>query len=31
MRDGDTFAVAVEPPSGASPLLRLVAYTGRRI
>jgi uncharacterized protein (TIGR03086 family) len=31
MRDGDTFALAVEPPSGASPLLRLVAYTGRRI
>lgn len=31
MRDGDTFALAVEPPSDASPLTRLVAFTGRRI
>jgi uncharacterized protein (TIGR03086 family) len=31
MRDGDTFAAAVEPPAGASPLVRLVAFTGRRV
>ena len=30
LRDGDTFAAAVEPPDGASPIERLVAYTGRR-
>ncbi len=31
MRDGDTFAAAVEAPAGASPMERLVAYTGRRV
>ena len=31
MRDGDTFAAAVEPPPDASPLVRLVAFTGRSI
>ena len=31
MRDGDTFAVAVEPPVGASPLVQLVAFTGRHV
>lgn len=31
MRDGDTFAAAVEPPAGASPLVQLVAFTGRRV
>lgn len=31
MRDGDTFAAAVEPPADASPLVRLVAFTGRRV
>ena len=30
LRDGDTFAAALEPPEGASPIERLVAYTGRR-
>ena len=30
LRDGDTFASAVEPPAGASTLVRLVAFTGRR-
>jgi uncharacterized protein (TIGR03086 family) len=30
LRDGDTFAEAVEPPAGASPIERLAAYTGRR-
>jgi uncharacterized protein (TIGR03086 family) len=29
LRDGDTFTTAVEPPSGATPIERLVAYTGR--
>jgi len=29
MRDGDTFADPVEPADGASPLLQLVAFTGR--
>ena len=29
MRDGDTFAAAVEPPADASSLVRLVAFTGR--
>lgn len=31
MRDGDTFAAPVDPPSGASPLVQLVAFTGRRV
>ena len=31
MRDGDTFAAAVVPPAGASPLVQLVAFTGRDI
>jgi uncharacterized protein (TIGR03086 family) len=31
MRDGDTFAAAVEAPAGASPLVQLVAFTGRRV
>ncbi|MEY2432657.1 MAG: hypothetical protein QOC92_2382 [Acidimicrobiaceae bacterium] len=31
MRDGDTFAAAVEPPAGASPLVQLVAFTGRNV
>lgn len=31
MRDGDTFADAVDPPVGATPIERLVAFTGRRI
>ena len=31
MRDGDTFAAAVEPPPDASPLLRVVAHTGRQV
>ncbi len=30
LRDGDTFAEAVEPASDATPIERLVAYTGRR-
>lgn len=30
MRDGDTFAAATDPPAGASPLVRLVAFTGRQ-
>jgi uncharacterized protein (TIGR03086 family) len=30
LRDGQTFADAVEPPAGASPMDRLAAYTGRR-
>ena len=30
LRDGDTFAAAVEPPTDASPIVRLVAFTGRR-
>ena len=29
MRDGDTFADPVDPPSGASPIERLAAFTGR--
>jgi uncharacterized protein (TIGR03086 family) len=28
-RDGDTFAAEVEPPGGATPLERLVAFSGR--
>lgn len=31
LRDGDTFAAAVEPPSGATPIERLVAFTGRQV
>ncbi len=31
MRDGDTFADAVEPPVGAAPIERLVAFTGRQL
>ncbi|MEX2267861.1 MAG: TIGR03086 family metal-binding protein [Acidimicrobiia bacterium] len=31
MRDGDTFAAAVDPPVGASPLVQLIAFTGRRV
>ncbi len=31
MRDGDTFANAVEPPVGATPIERLVAFTGRSV
>jgi uncharacterized protein (TIGR03086 family) len=30
LRDGQTFAAAVEPAAGASPIERLAAYTGRR-
>lgn len=30
LRDGQTFGDAVEPADGASPIERLVAYTGRR-
>jgi uncharacterized protein (TIGR03086 family) len=30
LRDGQTFADAVEPPDGATPIERLAAYTGRR-
>lgn len=29
LRDGQTFGPAVEPPAGATPIERLVAYTGR--
>ena len=31
MRDGDTFAQATQPPDDATPLLRLVAFSGRTI
>jgi uncharacterized protein (TIGR03086 family) len=31
MRDGETFAAEVEPPSDVSPLLRVVAFTGRQV
>ena len=31
MRDGDTFADETEPPAGATPIQRLVAFSGRRI
>jgi len=31
MRDGDTFAMATEPPSGATPIERIVAFTGRTV
>jgi uncharacterized protein (TIGR03086 family) len=30
LRDGRTFAAAVEPPADASPIEKLAAYTGRR-
>ena len=30
LRDGDTFAEAVEPPASSTPIERLVAFTGRR-
>ena len=30
LRDGETFGPEVEPPDGATPIERLVAYTGRR-
>ena len=31
MRDGDTFAAAVAPPAGATPIEALAAFTGRNI
>jgi uncharacterized protein (TIGR03086 family) len=31
LRDGDTFAAATEPPADATPLERLVAFTGRTV
>lgn len=31
LRDGDTFALATEPPAGATPIERLAAFTGRTI
>jgi uncharacterized protein (TIGR03086 family) len=31
MRDGDTFAAAVEPAPSATPIERLAAFTGRRV
>lgn len=31
MRDGDTFAAPVDPPADASPLVQLVAFTGRQV
>jgi hypothetical protein len=31
MRDGDTFAAAVEPHAGATPIEQLAAFTGRTI
>jgi uncharacterized protein (TIGR03086 family) len=31
LRDGDTFAAATSPPAGSSPLLQLVAFTGREV
>ena len=31
MRDGDTFAQATEPPVNATPLLQLVAFSGRAV
>jgi len=30
LRDGETFAPAAKPPEGATPIERLVAYTGRK-
>jgi uncharacterized protein (TIGR03086 family) len=31
MRDGDTFAAAVEPPADATAMERLAAFTGRTV
>jgi hypothetical protein len=31
LRDGQTFATAVEPPPSATPIQRLAAYTGRQV
>lgn len=31
MRDGDTFAAAVEPAADATPIVRLAAFTGRAV
>ena len=31
MRDGDTFAAAVEPPAGSTPIEQLAAFTGRTV
>ena len=31
LRDGDTFGPAVTPPTDATPIERLVAFTGRRV
>jgi uncharacterized protein (TIGR03086 family) len=31
LRDGDTFAAATTPPSGATPIEQLVAFTGRTV
>ncbi len=31
LRDGDTFAAAADAPSGATPIERLAAYTGRAV
>ena len=31
LRNGDTFALAVEPPASATPIQRLVAFTGRSL
>ena len=31
MRDGDAFAEPVEPPTSATPIERLAAFTGRRV
>jgi len=31
LRDGDTFATATQPPPDATPIERLVAYTGRTV
>lgn len=31
MRDGDTFAAAVQPPPSATPIQRLAAFTGRQL
>lgn len=31
MRDGDVFAKAVEPPAGATPIMKLAAFTGRQV
>ena len=31
LRDGDTFAAAVEPPADASPMVKLAAFTGRTV